>query len=74
MYELNYEFLTVNAAAKILGVSDTTVRSYERRGKLRALRTSSGVRLFCKNDVEQLRKSTLPMQAVPVTRITIGEK
>jgi excisionase family DNA binding protein len=60
MPELTYEFLTVNAAAKILDVSEATVRSYERRGKLPALRTSSGVRLFNKSDVEQFRKAALP--------------
>jgi excisionase family DNA binding protein len=57
-YQLVYEFLTVNAAAKLLDVSDATVRLYERQGRLPALRTSSGIRLFKKDDVERFRKGT----------------
>lgn len=47
------DFLTTNAVAKWLNVAPDTVRFYERTGRLAALRTTSGVRLFRREDVEQ---------------------
>jgi DNA-binding transcriptional MerR regulator len=46
--------LTVSAAAKILDRSGQAVRGYERDGKLRAIRTTGGVRLFREGDVLKL--------------------
>jgi excisionase family DNA binding protein len=46
------DFLTTNAVAKIMNVAPDTVRFYERTGRLPALRTTSGVRLFRRDDVE----------------------
>lgn len=43
--------------ARLLDVSEETVRAYDRRGVLRARRTSSGVRIFDRDDVERLRRS-----------------
>jgi excisionase family DNA binding protein len=40
--------------ARFLGKSPETIRVYERRGKLRAMRTRGGVRLFRREDVQQL--------------------
>ena len=40
--------------ARFLGKSSETIRGYERRGKLRATRTTGGVRLFRREDVLQL--------------------
>jgi excisionase family DNA binding protein len=40
--------------ARFLGKSSETVRLYERRGKLPAMRTAGGVRLFNRADVLQL--------------------
>jgi excisionase family DNA binding protein len=40
--------------ARFLGKSSETVRLYERRGKLPAMRTAGGVRLFKRADVLQL--------------------
>ena len=45
--------MTTNDVAKLLNVAPDTVRSYERTGRLAALRTTSGVRLFHRGDVEQ---------------------
>jgi excisionase family DNA binding protein len=42
--------------ARILGVSSDTVRLWERAGRLSALKTASGVRLFAKHDVEQFAR------------------
>jgi excisionase family DNA binding protein len=42
-------------AAHMLGVSPATVRDYERTGRLTAIRTIRGLRLFSKRDVERLR-------------------
>jgi excisionase family DNA binding protein len=46
------DFLTTSDAARLLGVSPDMVRCYERTGRLTALRTTSGVRLFRREDVE----------------------
>ncbi len=48
------EFLSVTGAAKILDVAAQTVRDWERRGHLRALRTETGYRVFKRADVEKL--------------------
>ena len=46
------DFLTTNAVAKLMNVAPDTVRFYERTGRLAAIRTTSGVRLFRREDVE----------------------
>jgi|WetSurSiteA1Bulk_404760.scaffolds.fasta_scaffold348531_1 excisionase family DNA binding protein len=48
------EFLSVTGAAKILDVAAQTVRDWERRGRLRAMRTETGVRIFSRAEVERL--------------------
>lgn len=48
------KLLTTSDAAKILGVSADTVRRWERIGKLPAERTSGGIRLFKREEVEKL--------------------
>jgi len=47
------EYLTAGAAAKILNLSSESVRSYERRGLLPAIRASGGLRLFREVDVRK---------------------
>ncbi len=49
-------FLSANDAAKILGVTAQMVRLYERAGKLRALRTAGGMRLFFREEIEAFAK------------------
>ncbi len=49
-------FLTANDAAKILGVTAQMVRLYKRAGKLRALRTAGGMRLFFREEIEAFAK------------------
>ena len=44
-------------AARILKVSNETVRAWNRRGVLKAKRTASGVRVFARDEVERLRRS-----------------
>lgn len=41
-------------AARLLGKSEQTVRAYERTGKLPAIKTSFGKRLFLESDVKEL--------------------
>jgi len=47
------DLLTVFAVAQLLNRSPSTIRKYEADGKLKALRTSSGDRLFRRRDVER---------------------
>jgi DNA-binding transcriptional MerR regulator len=49
--------LTTLPAARILEVSTERVRQLEAAGLLRARRTTSGVRLFSRRDVEQLAQT-----------------
>jgi excisionase family DNA binding protein len=44
---------TVATVARRAGVSADTVRMWERRGLLQAIRTTSGVRLFRQHDVDE---------------------
>ncbi len=48
------ELLTVGDAAVILGLSPDMVRVLHRQGRLAALRTPRGNRLFNREDVERL--------------------
>lgn len=47
--------MQVREAARLLGVHENTVRRWEERGLLRAVRLPSGVRRFRPEDVEALR-------------------
>jgi excisionase family DNA binding protein len=48
------DLLTVGDAAAILGLSPDMVRVLHRQGRLPALRTPGGYRLFKRRDVERL--------------------
>ncbi len=49
------DFLKVKDAAEFLGISPSTVRNWERSGKLASYRNPiNGYRLFRKSDLEQL--------------------
>jgi excisionase family DNA binding protein len=69
--------LTPADAARILGVVPATVRAMAIAGKLPALTTESGMRLFRRADVERLAATrsadrTRPAVAAPVGRRTDG--
>jgi excisionase family DNA binding protein len=49
------ELMQVRQAARALGVSENTIRRWEERGLLRAVRLPSGVRRFRPEDIEQTR-------------------
>jgi excisionase family DNA binding protein len=51
------ELLSVTDAARILDRSSDAVRLYERSGRLPAMRTVGGIRLFRREDVEALRRA-----------------
>lgn len=46
--------ILTHEAARILAVSSDTVRRWERTGRLPAVKTSGGVRVFDRADVERL--------------------
>lgn len=50
------EFLTTNSVAKTLGLSPETVLYHVKLGRLPAIRTESGLRIFQRSDVEAFRK------------------
>lgn len=49
------ELMQVRSAARELGVSENTLRRWEARGLLRAVRLPSGVRRFRPEDIAALR-------------------
>jgi excisionase family DNA binding protein len=49
------ELMQVRAAARELGVSENTLRRWEERGLLRAVRLPSGVRRFRAEDIAAVR-------------------
>jgi DNA-binding transcriptional MerR regulator len=51
-----HELLMASEAARLLGMSPENVRLLERKGRLRAKKTPSGIRLFMRRDVERLAR------------------
>jgi excisionase family DNA binding protein len=49
-----HQFLLVTEAARVLKVAATTVREMDRDGRLKALKTPTGVRLFSADEVSKL--------------------
>jgi excisionase family DNA binding protein len=50
------QLMQVRQAARTLGVHENTVRRWEERGLLRAVRLPSGVRRFRPDDIEAMRE------------------
>ena len=51
------DFLTVGKAAKMVGVSTSTLRNWDRAGKLKAVKQPiSGYRLYKKSDLQKFLK------------------
>ncbi len=52
---MNTQYITINEAAKILGVSTLTLRNWDKNGKLRALRhPMNNYRVYKMEDLEAL--------------------
>lgn len=64
--------LLVSSVARLFGVTPASVRAWERSGKLKAMRTENGVRLFSRADVEALAlKRGVALPAVSSDRIHV---
>jgi excisionase family DNA binding protein len=71
------ELIQVRQAARTLGVHENTIRRWEERGLLHAVRLPSGVRRFRAEDIEEVRQQMFsglaPLRedddVVPVTRV-----
>jgi excisionase family DNA binding protein len=64
--EHQLDLLTTSDAARQLGIAANTLRVWERTGRLPAIRTASGVRLFARADVDRIA-------AERATRSTSGQ-
>lgn len=51
------DYMLTSEVARLAGVSSETVRQWDRKGTLAAMRTDSGVRLFKRVDVETLMRA-----------------
>jgi excisionase family DNA binding protein len=80
------DLMTTGEAARVLGLSTDMVRLLERDGLVRAQRTTNGLRLFRRRDVEKLaakrarvadkkqRRSASPGGAARVVRRSRGSR
>lgn len=59
------KFLTVTDVARKLNMMPDTVREMERQGRLKAIRTVGGVRLFQEDEVERFAQAR---QATPLRK------
>lgn len=59
------QLMQVRQAAQALGVHENTIRRWEERGLLHAVRLPSGVRRFRPDDVERVRKQMFSGFAEP---------
>ncbi len=48
---------TVGGAARYLGVSETTIRNWERDGYLLCMRTDTGVRIFTQSELDRGKRT-----------------
>jgi excisionase family DNA binding protein len=56
---LDEQYQTTSTAARVLGVSEATVRRMAERGDLPSIRTSSGLRLFRSESLTRAREARL---------------
>lgn len=64
--------LSVADSAKILNLTPDAVRALERKGKLRAMRTHSGMRLFDLGDVLNLARERRTLSRHAIVEELIG--
>jgi excisionase family DNA binding protein len=69
---LQPDLLLVSDAARLIGVSDKTIRLWERVGRLPARKTVRGVRLFDRRDVERLARERRATQSTAPDSATAG--
>ncbi len=50
------EYLSVTGAARMLSKSENTIRLWERRGKIAAIKTENGTRVFKRDEVERVAR------------------
>ncbi len=62
------QLLGVADAARILGVVPATVRQMERDGRLPAMKTAGGVRVFRQGDVERLAAERSGRASMPADK------
>ena len=72
-------FLTVGDVARLIGKGSQRVRQLEQQGVLRAIRTSSGVRLFTQEEVEKYLAERKPATQLltnrnPLSKMMQGKK
>ena len=60
------KLLRVGEVAERFGVTVVTVRTWERQGKLKAIRTPGNQRKFLKDDIDALLTPTTPAESSPL--------
>lgn len=73
--DIRMEILSIKSAAKILGVSDETLRNWEKDGKLKPFHTEGGHRRYYKADIEKLAGIYVePVKTSDGKRVAIGRR
>lgn len=71
MTEKESSWLTIGQAAKYLGISRDTLRRWEKRGQLKAVRSPSNRRFYTKNQLDSLLGKE-PVKNVKPGKVKMG--
>ena len=66
---MDKNILSISEAASLLGVSDETLRNWERDGKLTPFHTEGGHRRYYKTDIERIIVKDQIKDSIPVSEL-----
>ena len=66
---MDKNILSISEAASLLGVSDETLRNWERDGKLTPFHTEGGHRRYYKTDIEKIIVKDQIMDRIPASEL-----
>jgi excisionase family DNA binding protein len=66
---MDKNILSISEAASLLGVSDETLRNWERDGKLTPFHTEGGHRRYYKTDIEKIIVKDQIKDNIPVSEL-----
>ena len=67
MLQVNDTLMLASEAGRLLDVSAATIRVWEKTGRLPAIRTAGGVRLFAASAIERLKHERAAIQNISAT-------
>jgi predicted site-specific integrase-resolvase len=73
LQSMTLDLILTAEAARIAHVASETIRLWERQGRLSAIKSSRGVRLFDRADVERLARERAVAHAQPLSQREDGD-